>query len=108
MGDLRQRLETHQAVAKGLCLPLQLGDVPSRVAYFGTTLLNACLKLAMSGSQRVQFASNNLLWLALDGANGQGGLNEYSAVAMFEISRQMTSLYTKLFLKIKKVTILDD
>jgi hypothetical protein len=108
MGDLKQRLETHQAVAKGLCLALQLGDVPSRVAYFGTTLLNACLRLAMSGSQRVQFAFNDVLWLALDVANGQGGLDEYSAMAMFEDSRQMRSLYTKVLLKIKKVTILDD
>ena len=108
MGDLKQRLETHQAVARSLCLALELANVPSRVAYFGTTLLNACLKLAMSGSQRVQFAFNDVLWLALDVSEGQDGLDEFSSTAMFEDSRQMKSLYTKVLLKIKKVTILDD
>ncbi|KAL3922460.1 MAG: hypothetical protein SGILL_002195 [Bacillariaceae sp.] len=107
MGDLKQRLETHQAVARCLCLALELADVPSRVAYFGTTLLNTCLKLAMSGSQRVQFAFNDVLWLALDVAEGQTGLDEYSSSAMFEDSRQMKSLYSKVLVKIKKVTILD-
>jgi hypothetical protein len=108
MGDLKQRLETHQAVARCLCLALEFAAVPSRVAFLGTTLLGACLKLAMSGSQRVQFAFNDVLWLALDVASGQSGLDEYSSMAMFEDSRQMKSLHSKVLVKIKKVTILDD
>ncbi|KAG7353289.1 heat repeat-containing protein [Nitzschia inconspicua] len=108
MGDLKQRLETHQALARCLCLALQLADVPSRVAFLGTTLLGACLKLAMSGSQRVQFAFNDVLWLALNVADGQDGLNEYSSTAMFEDARQMKSLHSKVLVKMKKITILDD
>lgn len=108
MGDMKQRLETHQALARCLCLALELADVPSRVAFLGTTLLGACLKLAMSGSQRVQFAFNDVLWLALDVEDGQSGLDEYSSTAMFEDARQMKSLYSKVLVKIKKITILDD
>jgi hypothetical protein len=108
MGDLKQRLETHQALARCLCLALKFADIPSRVAFFGTTLLGACVKLAMSGSQRVQFAFNDVLWLALDVPRGQAGLEEYSSVAVFEDSRQMKSLYSKVLVKIKKITVLDD
>jgi len=107
MGDLKQRLETHQSVARCLCLALEFADVESRVAFLGMTLLNASLKLAMSGSQRVQFAFNDVLWLALSVSDGQGGLDEYSATAMFEDSRQMKSLFSKVLVKIKSVTILD-
>lgn len=108
MGDAKQRLETHQSIARCLCLALQVAEVESRVTFFGLTLLNACLKLAMSGSQRVQFAFNDVLWLALDVAEGQGGLDQYSSTAMFEDARQMKSVYSKVLLRIKKVTILDD
>jgi hypothetical protein len=108
MGDLKQRLETHRALAKCLCLALHFANVPSRVSFFGTTLLGACVKLAMSGSQRVQFAFNDVLWIALGVVEGQAGLDEYSSAAMFEDSRQMKSLYSKVLVKIRKVTVLDD
>lgn len=108
MGDLKQRLETHQAVARCLALALQFSDVPSRVSFFGPTLLGACLKLAMSGSQRVQFSFNDVLWLALDVSEGQAGLDEFCSIAMFEDSRQMKSLHSKVLVKIKNITILDD
>jgi hypothetical protein len=105
--DLKHRLETHQAVARGLCLCLQLAQVESRISFFGLNLLKACIKLAMSGSQRVQFAFNDVLWLALDVTEGQAGLDEFSSVAMFDDARQMKSLYSKVLLKIKRVTITD-
>jgi len=108
MGDTKQRHETHQAIARCLCLCLQLAQVESRISFLGVTLLKACIKLAMSGSQRVQFAFNDVLWLALDFTEGQAGLDEYSSVAMFEDARQMNSLYSKVLLKIKRVTILDN
>ena len=108
MGDLKQRLETHQAVARCLCLCLQLAQVENRIAFLGVNLLKACIRLAMSGSQRVQFAFNDVLWLALDVANGQAGLDEFSSIAMFDDARQMKSLYSKVLLKMKGVTILDD
>lgn len=108
MGDPKQRLETHQSVARCLCLALQLAEVDSRVTFFGVNLLNACLRLAMSGSQRVQFAFNDVLWLALDVAGGQAGLDQYAATAMFDDTRQMKSVYSKVLVRMKKVTILDD
>lgn len=108
MGNTKERIETHQALAKGLCLALQLADAEDNVDFFGLTLLNACLKLAMSGSQRVQFAYNDVLYLALEVAEGQAGLDRYSALAMFEDSKQMKSVYSKVLLKIKQITILND
>mmetsp|Transcript_15448 Transcript_15448/g.38424 ORF Transcript_15448/g.38424 Transcript_15448/m.38424 type:complete len:657 (+) Transcript_15448:4088-6058(+) len=106
--DSKARLETHQALARGLSLALEVADVPSRVSFFGLTLLNACLTLAMSGSQRVQFAFNDVLYLALDVPNGEAGLEEYANLAMFEESKKMKSLFTKVLGKIKEVTILND
>lgn len=108
MGNTKETLETYQAVAKGLCLALQLGRCADNVEYFGLTLLNACLKLAMSGTQRVQYAYNDVLYLALHVADGQEGLDRYSSQAMFEDTKQMKSLYSKVLVKIKKITALDD
>eukprot|EP00535_Pseudo-nitzschia_heimii_P006924 CAMPEP_0197189268 /NCGR_PEP_ID=MMETSP1423-20130617/19466_1 /TAXON_ID=476441 /ORGANISM="Pseudo-nitzschia heimii, Strain UNC1101" /LENGTH=2796 /DNA_ID=CAMNT_0042641327 /DNA_START=47 /DNA_END=8437 /DNA_ORIENTATION=- len=108
VGDLKQRLETHQSIARCLCLCLELSQVDSRIALFGMTLLKACIKLAMSGNQRVQFAYNDVLWLVLDVSEGQAGLDEFASKAMFEDARQMKSLYTKVLLKIKNLTILDN
>lgn len=108
MGNSKERLETHQALAKGLCLALQLAGADDNVDFLGTTLLNACLKLAMSGAQRVQFAYNDVLWLALNVDDGQAGLDRYNSQAMFEDSKQMKSVYSKVLLKIKRVTLLDD
>merc|ERR1712070_791240 len=105
VGDLKQRLETHQSIARCLCLCLELSQVDSRIAFFGITLLKACVKLAMSGNQRVQFAYNDVLWLALSVSEGQDGLDEFASTAMFEDARQMKSLYSKVLLKIKNVTI---
>lgn len=108
VGDLKQRLETHQAIARCLCLSLELSDVESRISFFGLKLLKACIKLAMSGNQRVQFAYNDVLWVALNVSEGQAGLDEFTSMAMFEDSKQMKSLYSKVLLKIQKVAILED
>jgi hypothetical protein len=108
MGNTKEAAEVLQAVAKGLFLSLQLseGVVIDRVSFFGIPLLNACLQLALSASQRVQFAYNDVLYMALDVANGQKGLDKYTAEAMFENSKQMKSLYTTILSKIKATTIL--
>lgn len=108
MGDSKERMETHQAIAKGLCLALALAEVDSPVEYFGLEMLNGCLKLAMSGAQRIQFAFNDVLYLALGVADGEDGLNKYSSLAMFEDAKQMKSVYSKVLLKTKRITILDD
>jgi HEAT repeat protein len=108
VGDLKQRLETHQSIARCLCLCLELSRVDSRIDLFGLTLLKACTKLAMSGNQRIQFAYNDVLWLALSVSEGEAGLEEFGSKAMFEDARQMKNLYSKILMKIKKVTILED
>lgn len=108
MGNSKEKLETHQAVAAGLGLALSLANVENRVDYFGLKLLNGCLKLAMSGAQRVQFAFNDVLYLALDVAEGQGGLDYYTSIAMFDEAKQMKSVYSKVLLKIKEISILND
>ena len=108
MGNSKEKLETHQAVAAGLGLALSLANVENRVDYFGLKLLKGCLKLAMSGAQRVQFAFNDVLYLALDVAEGQGGLDYYTSIAMFDEAKQMKSVYSKVLLKIKEITILND
>merc|ERR1711935_1286222 len=102
VGDLKQRLETHQSIARCLCLCLELSQVDSRISLFGLPLLKACIKLAMSGNQRIQFAYNDVLWLALSVSEGQTGLDEFASKAMFEDARQMKSLYSKVLLKIEK------
>eukprot|EP00980_Cylindrotheca_fusiformis_P009504 scaffold2077_cov119-Cylindrotheca_fusiformis.AAC.7 len=108
MGNSKEKLETHQAIASGLCLALLLSNVENRVDFFGLEMMNASLKLAMSGAQRVQFAFNDVLYLALDVANGQDGLDYYTSIAMFENSKQMKSVYSKVLSKKRKITIMDD
>jgi HEAT repeat protein len=108
MGNSKERMETHQAIASGLCLSLELVEVKNRVDFMGLALLNACLKLAMSGAQRVQFAFNDTLYRALDVGNGQDGLDHFSSIAMFEDTKQMKSVYSKVLVKMKDVKSLTD
>jgi HEAT repeat protein len=108
MGNSKEKVETHQAIGCGLCLALQLSDVENRVDFFGLKMLNTCLRLAMSGAQSVQFAFNDVLFLALNVADGQGGLDYYCSMAMFENAKQMKSIHSKVLLKIKDITILND
>lgn len=108
MGNSKEKLETHQAIACGLCLALKYSNVENRVDFFGLDMMKASLKLAMSGAQRVQFAFNDVLYLALDVSDGQDGLDYYTSIAMFENSKQMKSVYSKVLLKMSNITILDD
>ena len=66
------------------------------------------MKLALSGTQRVQFAYNYVLWLALDVQHGDAGLEEFSAKAHFEAARSMRSLQEKVLKRITSVPFLDD
>ena len=45
-------------------------------AFFGETLIDACFRRAKSVSQCIQFAYDDALWLALDIANGNNGLED--------------------------------
>jgi hypothetical protein len=109
MGNSRAPLEIHRAVAAGFCQLLQFVDTEQdNVQFLGLQIMNAILQLAMSGSQRVQYAFNDVLWLALNVENGQAGLDRYAGIAQFENVKSMRSLHTKVLTRIKAVTILND
>lgn len=108
MDNNRSPMEIHQAVAHGLCLCLKLLSEGNSIKFLGTPLMDAALHLALRGSQRVQYAYNNLLWLALDVANGQNGLDSYCSIAEFDNVKGMKSLYTKVLVNMKDTDGLDD
>jgi hypothetical protein len=74
----------------------------------GLVLLDTSLQATLSGSQRVQFAFNDVLWLALDVEAGQEGLDRYANKAVFDNVRAMKSLHSKVLLRIKELSILKD
>ena len=65
--------------------------------------MDGALKLAMGGTQRIQLAFNDFLWLALMVGNGEKGLNAYLDIATFENGRTMKNLTTKVLSRIKVV-----
>jgi len=69
----------------------------------GLKIFDAALANAMSGNQRVQLAFNDFLWLALNVKEGDAGLTRYTNVAMFESSKKMKALYSKVLVRIKDV-----
>jgi len=106
MQNKQERMEVHKAIGRGLCLALHLYEGEDKVNFFGKTMLDACLQMAMSGSQRVQFAFNDVLWLALNvGSGNDDGLNEYLAVANFDNSKAMKALHNKILTRIKVVDV---
>lgn len=107
LNSKQERMEVQKAMARGLCIALVLSGEDDRVAFFGKTLIDACLQLAMSGSQRVQFAFNDVLWLVLDVPNGEGGLEAYLGVANFDNAKAIKSIYTKVLSRIKEVNTED-
>ena len=66
-------------------------------------MITTALKMAMSGSQRVQFSYNDFLWVALDVKNGEAGLDEYLEHAYLEEAKKMKAIYSKVLVKIKDV-----
>jgi hypothetical protein len=105
MNDNKERMEILKAVANGLCIALRLSKITRKVAFFGKSMMDACLQLAMSGSQRVQFAFNDVLWIALDAADGEAGLEDYLAIASFDNSKAMRALHSKVLSRIKDVEV---
>lgn len=108
LGNTREPIEFHRALARGFCVALLMIENDKRIEIMGLPLIDACLKLAMSGAQRVQFAFNDVLWLALDVAEGQAGLEKYAGMAIFDNVRSMKSLHSKVLIRIKSATVLDD
>lgn len=69
----------------------------------GLKIFDASLANAMGGNQRVQLAFNDFLWLALDVKEGDAGLTRFTSIAMFESSKKMKALYSKVLVRIKDV-----
>ena len=108
MKNKQERIEVLKALAKGLCLAITLStQLENKVWFLGKSIMDACLELSMSGSQRVQFAFNDVLWLALDVKNGEAGLNAYLEVANFDNSKSMKSIFSKVLSRIKMVDLED-
>lgn len=102
----QERMEVHRAVGRGLTLALHLEKDSDKVEFFGKTLLDACLQMALSGSQRVQYTFNDVLWMVLDvGSGTEDGLNSYLDIASFDNSRAVKSLHSKVLSRIKEVEL---
>jgi len=95
-------LEIHRAVAKGLCVAVRMKPAVFR-GKTGLPIMNGALRLALSGSQRVQLPFNIFLWLALSIGEGGDGLQDYENVAMFENVKSMRLLASKVLSRIKEV-----
>jgi hypothetical protein len=100
--DTKEELSVQQGVADGLCITARLQPGIFRTTE-GLPLMNNALKMAMSGSQRVQFSYNDFLWIALDVKAGGRGLEEYLSIAHFDSAKKMQTLHSKVLMKIKTV-----
>lgn len=100
--DTKEELSIQQGVADGLCITARLQPGIFRTTE-GLPLMNNALKMAMSGSQRVQFSYNDFLWIALDVKAGGSGLDEYLSIAHFDNAKKMQALHSKVLMKIKTV-----
>ena len=105
MNSTQERMEVHKAVASGLCVALTIAKTDNKVTFFGKNMMDACLQLAMSGSQRVQYAFNDVLWIALSVGEGDAGLESYLAIANFDNSKAMKALQSKVLSRIKSVEV---
>lgn len=106
LDNSRESMEMHRAVAAGLAIALQMVDRHARVDFLGLKMMDACLAIALSGPQRVQFAFNDVLWLALDVSNGETCLEQYCNLAVFENQKSMRSLHSKVLTRIKAVSVI--
>lgn len=105
--DLQQPMEIHQALAAGLSTAVRLKpDVLAGKE--GLALMDASLKLAMSGVQRVQWSFNDFLWLALKVEAGEDGLEEYLSIANFDNCKAMKTLFSKVLSRQKAMTTIED
>jgi hypothetical protein len=105
MNSAQERMEVLKAVASGLCIALTIAKVENKVTFFGKGMMDGCLQLAMSGSQRVQYAFNDVLWIALSVDEGDVGLDNYLAIASFDNSKSMKALHSKVLSRTKTVDV---
>jgi hypothetical protein len=108
LNDKQETPEMLRATARALCVALSMLDGSKRVDALGLQLTDASLRLAMGGAQRVQYAFNDVLWVALDVPSGDDGLNRYCNIAVFDNIRSMKSLYAKVLTKMTECSMLND
>mmetsp|Transcript_13857 Transcript_13857/g.20289 ORF Transcript_13857/g.20289 Transcript_13857/m.20289 type:complete len:109 (+) Transcript_13857:40-366(+) len=102
----KENLELVQSVAKGLSLGAVLKpDLYAGKGPLTRAILDGALKNSMTGQQRVQSAFNNFLWFALNVKDGEDGLTGYVSGSMFENSKKMKSLYSKVLVRIKDLDV---
>jgi HEAT repeat protein len=106
--DSKESIDMERAVARGFCVALIMIDGAKRVDTMGLVLIDACLQATLKGSQRVQYAFNDVLWVVLDVQAGQDGLDRYASKAIFDSVRAMKSLHSKVLMRITAVSILKD
>jgi HEAT repeat protein len=106
--DSKDSIDMERAVARGFCVALIMLDGAKRVDTMGLVLIDACLQATLKGSQRVQFAFNDVLWLVLDVEAGQDGLDRYASKAIFDSVRAMKSLHSKVLMRITALSILKE
>lgn len=108
MRDGDESIDIQRAVARGFCVALLMVEPNKRIDSMGLVLTDACLQSALSGSQRVQYAFNDVLWLGLNVEAGQEGLDRYAGKAVFDNARAMKSLHSKVLTRVKELSILKD
>ena len=102
--DPKDNMEVLKSMAKGLSVGCQLkSDLFANKLML--SILDGALKCAMSSPGRVQTSFNDFLWLALNVKDGEEGLNHYCGLAMFENTKKMKSLYSKVLVRIKSVDL---
>ena len=102
--DPKDNMEVLKSMAKGLSVGCQLNsDLFANKLML--SILDGALKCAMSSPGRVQTSFNDFLWLALNVKDGEEGLNHYCGLAMFENTKKMKSLYSKVLVRIKSVDL---
>jgi hypothetical protein len=105
--NTKEDIEIHRAIGRGLCVGVNLLPPKQRPSMLGIKMLDACLQMAMNGSQKVQYAFNDVLYVALDVAKGNEGLELYCDMADFEKARSMRSLHSKVLTKMKGASALE-
>ena len=108
MNNTRETIDIHRAVARGICIALLMIDPEKRIEFMGLSLMDSCLSLSLNSSQRVMIAFQDVLWLALDVENGQNGLDKYCSKTIFDNQRSVKSIHSKILLRIKGLSIMDN
>lgn len=97
-------IEVQRCLARGLTVTTTMdGDL--FVGERGLAIMNGAMKLAMSGTQRVQHSFNDFLWVALQVSEGTNGLDNFVSLASFENGKTMKTLASKVLARIKNVDI---